>query len=75
MWQFLVPSVVPIAQGWHLALPVDVVGFRPRQVQVQILAVLPGVVTGTNWLIDLLIFRLFINEGTTVENSALCKVR
>lgn len=52
IWQFLVPSVAPTTQGWHLMLLVDIVGLRPRQVQAQILAVLPGVATGTIWFTD-----------------------
>lgn len=35
---------------------------------------LPGVVTDMIWLTDLLVFRPLINEGTTVENTALNKV-
>lgn len=30
MWQFLVPSVVSITQGWHFALLMDIVRFRSR---------------------------------------------
>lgn len=33
MWQFLVSRVVLVTQGWHLTLLVDIMGFRPTQVQ------------------------------------------